>query len=38
MKIFIKSKLKIYELNDLEDVIVTSEDEDFDEGLDGEWV
>ena len=39
MKFFEKSKLEIYELDDLEDIIATSEDEDFDDDLTGDdWL
>ena len=38
MKIFEKSKLEIYEFEDLADVIATSEDPGFDDELNGEWL
>ena len=38
MKRFEKSKIEIYELEDLEDVIATSEDPGFDDDLNGEWL
>ena len=38
MKVFEKSKLEIYEIEDLEDVIATSEDPGFDDDLNGEWL
>lgn len=38
MKIFEKSKFEIYEIEDLEDVIVTSEEPGFDDDLNGEWL
>lgn len=38
MKIFEKSKLEIYEIEDFEDVIATSEDPGFDDDLNGEWL
>lgn len=34
---FEKSKLEIYEIEDYMDVIATSEDDGFDDELDGEW-
>ena len=38
MKVFEKSKLEIYEIEDLEDVIATSEAPGFDDDLNGEWL
>ena len=38
MKFFEKSKLEIYEIDDYDDVIATSEEPGFDDELDGEWV
>ena len=38
MKFFEKSKLEIYELEDLADVIATSEEPGFDEELNGDWL
>lgn len=38
MKVFEKSKLEVYELEDLNDVIATSEDPGFDDDLNGEWL
>ena len=38
MKVFEKSKLEIYEFEDLDDVIATSEDPRFDDDLNGEWL
>lgn len=38
MRKFVKSKLEIYELEDLDDVIATSEEPGFDDDLNGDWL
>ena len=38
MKRFEKSKIEIYDIEDYEDVIATSEDPGFDDELNGEWL
>ena len=38
MKLFNKAKLEIYLIEDLDDVIATSEDPDFDDELNGDWL
>lgn len=35
---FEKSKLEIYEIEDIDDVIATSEDPGFDDDLNGDWL
>jgi hypothetical protein len=38
MKVFQKSELEIYKIEDYEDIIATSEEPGFDDDLNGEWV
>ena len=38
MKNFKKANLEIYKIDDLKDVIATSEEPGFDDDLDGEWL